>query len=212
MPGLVPGIHAVMRFGAAWMAGTSLAGTSPAMTAGGRRSFARPYRLLGFDCAPAEFELKDGRFAAAASGGALRASSTSNSFGATLCQANDAEICPDPRHGAVKLTLPPFCFRPRSSASHGRNRRGRLCSRPRRETAPWFKSTLTLPTPLCRPGPLFIPTPFALSTIATAGRKVSFGVGALRTTLGKSPFRLFSFCSSIRTRRTQAAFCDSDDQ
>jgi len=27
MPGLVPGIHAVVRFGAAWMAGTS-----PAMT------------------------------------------------------------------------------------------------------------------------------------------------------------------------------------
>jgi hypothetical protein len=55
--------------------------------------------LLGFDCAPADFELKDGCRAAAASGGALRASVTSNSSGASLCQANDAEICPDPRYG-----------------------------------------------------------------------------------------------------------------
>jgi hypothetical protein len=55
-PGPAPRIHAGVRSGAAW-----IAGTSPAMTAGLALPLsARPHRLLGFDCAPDEFELKDG--------------------------------------------------------------------------------------------------------------------------------------------------------
>jgi hypothetical protein len=44
-------------------------------------------------------------FAAAASGGALRASLTSNSSGASLCQANDAEICLHETRGLVSIDL-----------------------------------------------------------------------------------------------------------